>query len=235
MKAMIALLIPLTLFSGNRLAKEEVYFSNKFDVEFTKEQYDFVSKLYFEGYQEDMTWDELNDLIPYIGFKINEYHIDYSTQYNINSQDIISDTDKTLKVKTVCNSKCAVTSTLTWKNEPVVKSYDLFGAYSNKTISNRITTKVYKNNVLNSTLITPQTFFNGFGQTFKMPSGNVKIIQTFEVNTGGNLHVSYQHAISSISHNNSKNYTISPTGLGGVFNHTYSSYYDGMSGIYITI
>lgn len=51
-------------------------------------------------------------------------------------------------------------------------------------------------------------------------------------NYGTYVYSTYQHATSNVSLAISKSYTISSSGLGGVINHSYSSYYDGMEGVY---
>lgn len=49
---------------------------------------------------------------------------------------------------------------------------------------------------------------------------------------GTYVYGSYQHANRNVSLETSKSYTISSSGLGGVINQSYPSYYDGMQGVY---
>ena len=63
------------------------------------------------------------------------------------------------------------------------------------------------------------------------PSGNT-FRAVSSTSFGTYVYGTYQHATQNISLANSKSYTISSSGLGGVLNHTYSSSYDGMDGIY---
>ena len=57
---------------------------------------------------------------------------------------------------------------------------------------------------------------------------NVKSDTSF----GTYVYGTYQHATTNVSLATSKSYTISSSGLGGVLNHSYSSYYGGMQGVY---
>jgi hypothetical protein len=47
---------------------------------------------------------------------------------------------------------------------------------------------------------------------------------------GNAIYGTYQHATSNVSLATSKAYTFSATGLGGVLDHSYATYYDGMTG-----
>lgn len=73
----------------------------------------------------------------------------------------------------------------------------------------------------------------------KLPTGgnNMVVSQYFRVETGGTVYGSYQHATANISLANSKKYTISRTGYGGVFlfNSPVRSYYDAMGGVNISV
>ena len=73
-----------------------------------------------------------------------------------------------------------------------------------------------------------KTLSSGFGVSVQLPSGTgISIEQKYVVSKGGSVYASYQHAQSSISLTNSKLYTISSSGYGGVFN-----FYGNASGIY---
>ena len=79
----------------------------------------------------------------------------------------------------------------------------------------------------------------GFGVSIGLPKyGSSMIInQTYRVNKGGTIYASYQHAKSTISLANSKNYTLSHAGFGGVFKFSgvAVNIYDQMSGVSIIV
>ncbi len=66
---------------------------------------------------------------------------------------------------------------------------------------------------------------------------SITAVQYYTVSKAGSVYASYQHAISNISLTNSKKYTISRQGYGGVllFDSSVNSYYDGMSGVNISL
>ncbi len=146
---------------------------------------------------------------------------------------------KILTIKESCASDCTITMTATWKAMPRVRSYDIIGTrLKNVSLLNTSTTKVIKDSTYTSSADTVYKD-NGFGVSVKLPTGGNSLIitQYFKVSKGGTVYGSYQHATRTISLANSKNYTISPNGLGGVFqfNNGYNSYYDSMAGVDIAV
>ena len=83
-----------------------------------------------------------------------------------------------------------------------------------------------------------QSFSNGFGSSAKLQNGtNQEYSLTFKVSGSGTVYGSYQHAVSSVTLNQSKDYTISSSGFGGVinFSSSVSGYYDGMTGVNLSV
>ena len=221
---------------------EEVYYTNKYNVRLTKEEYEFLSKFYWEGYQDDMT---LNDYQEFVESNImngefetveinhleNEGLILYSTSHETNS--------KTMKISKSCNSKCSISVVVTWKNVPNTKSYDVIGAYlDGVNLLSKVSTNAKASGITNS-IFEIKKDNNGFGASISLPtSGSSYVIsQTYTVSKGGTVYASYQHAKSSISLANSKNYTISREGYGGVFKFSgiATNIYDAMGGVSITV
>lgn len=130
---------------------------------------------------------------------------------------------------------------LTWKNIPSKRSYDIMGIGFNSSVS-PIGTPVFQmtycktNGYCNtSSTHTPQTFTNGLGTSFKLPSDDLTSLSSvlyFNVTKNSNTVTSqfaaadYSHATSDISKNNAKNYYVSGSGI--VLNGI-TSYYDNMS------
>lgn len=89
-----------------------------------------------------------------------------------------------------------------------------------------------------TTIIDLKKTNNGIGSSFKLPSGsNIKVNQTFRVNTGGHVYASYQHAISTSTLAKSKDYTFSYYEYGRVFQFSNNSknLYDAMNGVDIEV
>lgn len=238
----IFLILIVTMLLGiKNINAQEFYFTNNNGVNFTEREYNYVTQLFFDGYQNDMTQSEFNSVMENIDGEVHKYVLgaDHRIE-NTRGTHYLDTTDRELIVTTSCgNTTCTIVEELNWDTFPATRSYDLLGAYSSKAITNSsIVTKLYKNGNLNNTYTSAQTFSNGFGQSVKLPTGtlgSLDITQSFTVKKGGSLHVTYQHATQSITLTKSKSYTISPSGMGGVFNHNYSSYYDFEDGIYITL
>jgi hypothetical protein len=220
----------------NRIAyAKSVYYTNPNQVEFTKNEYDIIRLLYDENYIETITIDEFNkiDLSGYLeyGVKNGTY-----TQYDSMNRGI-----KTLSYTVSCSDICVIKSTLVWTSIPSIKKYDVFGArlVNTSLVGIDYTRIIYDGNSFDSGNY--KYLSNGFGASFKIPSSISNTLETeqkFFVDyvSGASVVISYQHARHSDSTlAKSKNYTISPTGFGGVFNFTYSYIYDGMSGITINL
>lgn len=237
-KIMFVLLLMVLLLSYNVKA-DEYFYTNTNGVNFTKEEYDFITDFYFEGYQNDMTQSELNIIREFVGAEINTVEYDdiiYAPQGTVT----LETTYKQFALTSACSgNKCIMNSTLDWKLLPATRSYDVMGMYyTGGFTSGSIQTKVYNGSTLLNTYLSPKIFVNGFGQSFKLPTGSnldLGIIQTYTVTKGSTIRASYQHAQASVTLNQSKSYTLSTGGLGGVFNHNYGSYYDGMQGLTMSL
>ncbi len=228
----VALLMVFSIFNMNNVFAKEVFYTNSNNVSFTEEEYEFLSTMFWDGCQELFSQNDYNKFINsniingIINTKTNNDIMPLSSLYENNN--------KYLKISTSCSSNCFVSVTLKWKNLPTIRSYDVMGAYLENTslINSPITTISTNDTHL-------QSFNNGFGVSVKLPTDNSQIIvnQTFRVSTGGHVYASYQHAMSNISLNDSKKYTISKQGYGKVFKFsgTAVNVYDQMSGVDIAV
>ena len=221
------------------LSKER-YFENENGVSFSKNEYDFISKMYWDGYQSFMTKEEYMEfkILGMMNEQVETKSLDYSKIGLLPLGTSITDASRTLKISKTCTSSCVLTVTLTWIQDPNVRSYDVMGAYLDGTalIGSPSTTIVVGNKRSVVSDLTKTT--NGIGSSFKLPSGsNLKITQTFRVNTGGHVYASYQHATQTSSLAISKDYTFSNSGYGSVFSFSQNSkkYYDGMNGVDIAV
>lgn len=222
-------------FQNVKAAEEDVYYTNSNNVSFTKEEYDFFTAMYYEGYQDIVT-PEL-----FAMFEKDVMHPDLVvtkkyTQYVIPTTrgTIVSSQYKTLQISYAKLTRCNVSISLDWHASPSVRSYDVIGAYlRNVTRVGTPYTTVSAGGIttIENDLKTTDT---GFGVSILLPSKDyIKIAQTFNTTTGGEVYASYQHAKSNVSHSDSKNYSIGIAGLGHVFDFDSSvwSKYDAMEGV----
>lgn len=226
------------LFSKNVSAQSNSYYENNNGVIVTEKEYQFINDFYGSDYfksmkQEDYIW--LKDL------NINENKVEIKTFYDMNSLSrgtSHTTASKKLTIAKSCSTNCSIIVKCQWLKNPVVRSYDVIGArLSGTEVISSITTKVTSNEGTEyfSNL---KTLSSGFGVSVQLPSGTgISIEQKYVVSKGGSVYASYQHAQSSISLTNSKLYTISSSGYGGVFNFygNASGIYDQMGGVNIKL
>lgn len=230
LRLIITLIIAFFIFDKNIHASS---FVNKYNVVFSENEYDFISEMVFDGYQNIMTDKDYNYFFLQRKNKVN-YSLDTinSNYYETNG--------KIIKISYNCISDCLVTLTVNWKIVPKVRSYDIIGAYieNGNIISYGNLNILYDNDSDNVSSVNMQT--NGFGAVFKLKNvqtQNVNIIQTFRVSNKSKIYASYQHAKKTISYSNANSFIINKNGLGNVFkfNNSFGSYYDAMNGVNIII
>lgn len=233
----IFVLLICFIFDTNNVYASEIFYKNKNDVILTEEEYNFLTKMYWDGYQSLMTLDDYEEfqnskvMDGQIEVKeLNNYIVPYGTS--------VSYGGRTLKIFKSCSSDCLISVTLNWTSNPNLYSYDVIGAYIEGTsFTNNPTTTVATSGSKNVVTDLKKTS-NGIGSSFKLPSGsNITINQLFRVNTGGHVYASYQHAISNSTLAKSKDYTFSKLGYGNVFQFSNSSkgLYDAMNGVDIAV
>lgn len=242
MKKILKLLIVFTsIIAIQANAKEDAYYTNKNNVNFTKEQYEFFSSIFYEGYQDLVTQQEFDSYPKTVmnPNKVNSKYLNIKSMIQPFSTSV-NDTDKTLKISTSSSSTIVYAGvTATWKVNPNVRSYDVIGAYLSgiKQIGSVTTRLSYSSGSTESNEI--QVFDNGFGVSAKLPSSgnNIVVSQSFSTTVGGTIYASYQHATSYISLANSKCYTIGKKGYGNVFvfNSGMESKFDAMAGVDIDV
>ena len=216
----------------------EGFYTNRYGVSFSEQEYSFISNFYFDGYQNFMSIDDYNDFID-SDIMNGEITIVEKKLIDDNALSLYSLSHETnakiLKLATSCSTTCMVTSTLSWKNVPNVKSYDLIGAYASGTKIKYFKKALLSYGSNSTTSVEKNVTSTGVSSTFKLPDTKelMTIVQQFEVNKDGTIYVSYQHAKKSISLANSRKYSFSASGYGGVYNFSFdvSSYYDGMGGV----
>lgn len=236
MKKIIVFLI--LMFGGVfTVDASEIYYINKYGVSFTDEQYNFFSKMYYEGYQEYVTLDDFN-YFDVNNMNPNLVETKYANNGIMPMDDSVTGTKKTLKISKYNHGiESTITLIADWFQNPSTKSNDVIGARL-VGVSLQTTPKtkmINSNGEKNFTNI--DSFTNGFGQTFLLSGSSIKITQTYKVSNGGSVYASYQHAKKVISAANSRKYTISFSGYGGVFKFsgTATSIYDNSQGVSISV
>lgn len=236
-KTFIVLLSFICLSFTTKVYAQEVFYTNENGVSFTENEYEFIRKMFWEGAENLFTQDD------YIRFKesniINgEFDVNYYYPITPYATTITSKL-RTLKITKSCSSDCLISVTASWNGNPLERSYDVIGARLANTnlINNNINTRAITNTNTNSSSEINK-FSNGFGVSIKIPNGdNIVVSQIFRVEKKGTVYASYQHASSSISLQDSKKYTISQYGYGGVFKFSgnASLIYDQAAGVSISL
>lgn len=237
--AMSLFIFLLSFFTLTNVNAEErkIYYTNNNGVELTKDEYDFLTEVYWNGYQSKMTQDEYDYYRDgdYFGGEV-EKKIVYDTP--LTRGTFHSTPNKAIQISKTCNTTCSITIGVEWINNPTIRSYDVIGAYLYNTRKiGTVSAYATTNNNSNFASITNvQT--NGFGSSVLLPSGsNVHVYQTFSVAKGGRVYGSYQHAIKNTTLAVSQKYNIDITGYGSVFGFYGDAVntYDNMNGVDITV
>lgn len=232
----IALLLCMSTYN---VYASKSYYTNTFGVSLTKEEYEFLTKMYWDGYQSLMT---VSDYQEFQDSKVMDGEIDFkeikSNEEPITRATSFSSGSKTLKIFKSCTSDCTISVTLTWDSQPTVRSYDVIGSYlDGTTLKNTPSTTIVTSGV-SQVVNDLKTANNGIGSSFMIPFGsNIVINQIYRVAKQGHVYASYQHATIASTLAKSKDYTFSKSGYGKVFNFSAGSrnIYDGMNGVDIAL
>jgi len=225
----------LSLFSYrvDALSSDNVYINSN-GVEMDIYYYDKLCDVYSEYFVETLDKELYEELIIYIDDVIVEQSDNYfelgllSTTHTTNYKSI----------KFVKNGNF-LTLMLDWFKNPVIHSYDVIGMRLDGDLTYNTNFSFYqKYDDGISYDYYDNLFDNGFGCSFLLKDGSSnEIAITFKVTGSGIVYGSYQHAKSTTYLVVSKNYTLSSSGFGGVFNFgsNAKSIYDGMGGVSISV
>ena len=212
-KFLLALFMVTISFS---FVKAENYYVNDSGVEFSKKEYDFISNMFYEGYQNYVT---LEDLEKIRSLKLYDSPIEKITSPEVMPLINIYEKGRTLTLAKSCSSnECLVAIDVVWAGSPAVKSYDVIGTLLDSTTIVSYGPAAVAGTNYSKTYYSPQKFSNGFGYSVLFPNTtNVKMTASYYAEKKGRVFASYQHAMEKISEANSKLYTLSIGGAGYVF------------------
>ncbi len=222
-------------------AKETTsYFTNDNGVSLTKEEYDFLTKMYWDGYQKMMTKEEYKNFSD--NNIMNREYAEKVVTYDLPKTrgTFHSSLAKSIKIARSCGEyDCFISVVTTWLGVPTVKSYDVMGCSFDGGIK-LVSTPNTRVSSSDDTFFSQdlQKFDNGLGSSFKIPTGsNLVINQDFYVTRKGHVYASYQHAMRETTLEVSRDYKISGIGFGGVFEFgdKASKIYDDMNGVDIAV
>lgn len=181
----------------------------------------------------------------------NTYTIEISKEEYDNAN--VSDNLKSVTIETTYKklvstiyqngSKYRYKAELTWKNFPSTRSYDIMaiGFYPSVTKNTGPYFSLYfcktDGNCYTTTSFYPQTFSAGAGASFKLPTGSLTelvatlyfdVVKTNNVTVTGQIAAAdYSHATSTVTAEQSKNYTV---GAGGInLGSSIANKYDAIS------
>ena len=238
-KFFMLLLVTVFAFNVTKVAAEEIFYENDKGVTFTKEEYDYITYMFWDGFQDEMTEADYDKYIDYdLINSTKKGKVVYEPP--VTRATYIEDRAARLQIAYACGvNDCLVSVDYIWKVNPTVRSYDVMGAYLyNTSLTNTPTT--YLSSTQGGQFYSNYRMFsNGFGISMQLPqyASDLKINQNFRVEEQGTVYASYQHAMRSTSLANSQNYTLSRSGFGGVFDFEGVAFntYDRMNGVEITL
>ena len=221
---------------------DEVYYTNSHGVSLTEEQYNFLTELHFDGYQDYITEATHNKYLS-MGLydeKVNKEVIeDFDDTGNSLNGTLHETTAKRLELAYACGgNRCTMATTAEWKGTPRIISYDVIGSYLYGNLTRLSTPITYLYWSGNTIEFTDRVYSgNGYGCTALLQNSSVNMIVAQDVDIrvdgSGTFYSSYQHATKRITLETSKKYTTGFGGYGGVFFFYGSAVgvYDQMAGV----
>ncbi len=235
----LLLIIGIMMCINTTVYARENYYQNENGVILTKQEYDFISNMYWNGYQNYLTLDDYNYIAS---LNVFDKEISKKTEEFIDAPltrgSSVTSNLRTLTIAKACSDTCMVTLVNKWNGTPTIKSYDVFGVRVNGVEILDIRNALVSGTNYGKSYSNPKVSNNGFGYSVLVPNvGNVKATVTFVTTTGGRIYGSYQHAIKNTTEAVSKQYTIAVGGYGKVFQFTGTarSIYENSPGVDIEV
>lgn len=230
------LLILLSFAFIGGVNAQGIFYENSNGVILTQKEYRAISDFYWDGYQKNLSLDEYNFLKNNGLFENEIKTVQISdSNYNLLSEAEHTTANKSLKMSMSCNTNCLVSITLRWINLPKIRSYDILGIYLDGASPIQVNKVRVDTNKGKSEYSYDKKENIGIGTSFKLPTDvtYLDVSQLLLLENKGSIKASYQHARKTITSVNSKKYSFSKSGIGGVFkfNTGIQDYYDCMVGV----
>lgn len=237
-KVIFGIMLGMILFTKNVNA-QGIFYQNDLGVAFSKQEYEFISNMYWEGYQDYLTLDDYNE---FKNMDLFNQPIKKTTKEIIDvpltkGASVISNL-RTLTIAKSCSNNCVISLVNKWNGTPTIKSYDVFGVRVTGVSITNIKNALVSGQNYGKSYSNPKVYNNGFGFSVLVPNvNNVKASVTFITTKGGTVYGSYQHAMRNTTEAVSKQYNIGIGGFGGVFNFNGSAIdiYDNAPGVDIQV
>lgn len=237
--SMLILLLSIFILPTTAKALDREEYINQNGVSINVDIYDKLIDTYSTSYVETLTNDEYQNIIS--NDLENIIVVEYEDFGNVLTRgSSYSTSNKTVKL--IKNGNY-VTIIATWKTVPKIKSYDVIAVRFDGGVSLNGTAIFKQTYVADGKTVLSydsyiQTFSNGVGSSFKVGTGTgYEFSLNFPITGNGTVYGSYQHASSTASLADSKKYSLSYLGLGGViyFQSSVRDKYDAMSGVSLSV
>lgn len=223
----------------DKLNAQEVFYKNDLGVIFSKQEYDFISNMYWNGYQEYLTLDDYN---KFKELNLFNQPIEKTTKefryIPLTRGSSVTSNLRTLTIAKSCSYNCVLSLVNKWNGIPTIKSYDVFGVRVTGVLITDIRNALVSGQNYGKSYNNPKVYNNGFGFSVLVPNvSNVKTTVTFITTKGGTVYGSYQHSMKNTTEAVSKQYTIGLGGYGNVFNFSGSArdIYENSPGVDIQV
>ena len=247
-KKLLSLMVISTAIMGmgkvSAEATNNIYYTNQNGINLTEKEYNLVKNMFDEHFVEIMNQEDYEHISR---LDVNNRQVELTIKepdyIQSRTSSFVETQGKKLVIGKSCyGNGCAIIMTNTWKYVPKVKSYDVIGAmFSNTSLSSDGYVTTFKFDGVNHTCNNYVKKSDGIGCSYKLDSKATQEFYTymnFDVYPNGLVYGSYQHATSSVTLSQSKNYTFHINGYGNVFlfNTTKAKdSYDGMDGVSIYV
>ncbi len=204
-------------FTMKQVLAEEFYYQNDNGVILTENEYQYITDLYWNGYQKYLTESDYQ-LMKEMDIFNNEIKKSEVTDYPLTRGNIVTSHSRTSSLNASCSDTCLVTFVTVWNEIPSIKSYDVVGIRLNNTILSRVVNILETGSNYSKVYNEIQSSSDGFGVSILVPNtDNIRTTITMITTKNGTLYGSYQHTRRNITEATSKNYSIGQGGYGNVF------------------
>lgn len=247
-KILLIIVLSVFCFLSSKNVYAEAYYTNVYGVTFDRSQYDFFTEFFYDGYQALMTqamfdeydgFDFENTVIEKVSYCPNQTHLNPGNQIFPQDYPYLDTYAKEISMGKACNPAfCRVSCNVVWHGTPIVQSYDVMGSYISG--PTRITTPItsYSSSAGDGYQTDMVYDTDCYGAVIAIPNApDIIVSQSFSFTGHGQIFMSYQHAVETISLNDAKSFSIGLAGLGNVFiySSTIANKFDQMGGVYMTV